>query len=115
MTDLIKAMAKEHPVMLVFVLALVGSSMLYSLQVFADKEEVSKKFAGLEARITTVENKVDLRHLETQLYSLDAEIYQLERLVSDGQANERDHTRLATQRTLRTTVTNKIENIPQPQ
>ena len=111
MTDMFKSMAKEHPLVLVFMLALVGSSMLYSLRVFAEKDDVDKKFEGVEARIDSLENKVDLRHMETQLYSLDAEIYQLERLVGDGKANNRDHARLSTLQTQRKNVEGDINDL----
>ena len=110
-TDLVKSMANEHPRMLLFVLMLVGSSMLYSLRVFAEKDEVDLKFEGVEQRIDSLENKVDLRHMETQLYSLDAEIYQLERLVSDGKANDRDHQRLSKLMTQRKNVTRDITKL----
>ncbi|MDC0003783.1 hypothetical protein OAE19_05225 [Porticoccaceae bacterium] len=95
MADLVKTIAKEHPLMFVFVLAVAGGSMVYSLQVFAEKDTVNEKFEGVERRIGSLEKKVDLRHMQTQLYSLDSEIYQLERLVSSSEANERDHARLA--------------------
>ena len=108
MSDLVKTMANEHPRMLLFVLILVGSSMMYSLRVFAEKDVVDLKFEGVEQRIDSLENKVDLRHMETQLYSLDAEIYQLERLVSDEKANDRDHQRLSKLITQRKNVNRDI-------
>ena len=122
MTDLVRAMAKEHPVVLVFVLALFGGSMVYSIRVFAEKDVVDARFTGVEQRIDSLdskvdslenkvdslENKVDLRHMETQLYSLDAEIYQLERLVGDEKANDRDHARLSNLQTQRKNVTRDI-------
>ena len=111
LSDLVKTMANEHPRMLLFVLILVGSSMMYSLRVFAEKDVVDLKFEGVEQRIDSLENKVDLRHMETQLYSLDAEIYQLERLVGDGQANNRDHARLSTLQTQRKNVEGDINDL----
>ena len=111
MTDLVRAMAKEHPVVLVFVLALFGGSMMYSIRVFAEKDVVDARFTGVEQRIDSLENKVDLRHMETQLYSLDAEIYQLERLVGDGKANDRDHARLSNLQTQRKNVTRDITKL----
>jgi len=111
MTDLVRAMAKEHPVVLVFVLALFGGSMMYSIRVFAEKDVVDARFTGVEQRIDSLENKVDLRHMETQLYSLDAEIYQLERLVGDGKANDRDHARLSTLQTQRKNVEGDITDL----
>jgi Tfp pilus assembly protein PilN len=111
LSDLVKTMANEHPRMLLFVLILVGSSMMYSLRVFAEKDVVDLKFEGVEQRIDSLENKVDLRHMETQLYSLDAEIYQLERLVGDEKANDRDHARLSNLQTQRKNVEGDINDL----
>ena len=111
LSDLVGEMAKEHPVVLVVMLALVGGSMMYSIKVFAEKDVVDARFTGVEQRINSLENKVDLRHMETQLYSLDAEIYQLERLVSDGKANDRDHARLSNLQTDRKNVTRAITKL----
>ena len=85
---------KRHPYLFLFVLVCCGGVLGASYKVFAEEVDVQRRFVQLDSRITRLEHRVDRGFLENQAFSLGSEIYKLERLVADGEAEPRDHERL---------------------
>lgn len=119
----------RHPYLFVFVISVSLAVVFWSWKVYAQKVDVSEQFKqvheqidSIEATIKGVNNDTDRRfdqleqvgerrHLESQLRSLDTEIYQLQRLEQSQEANDRDLARLDDLRIQRGTQARKLQRL----
>jgi len=86
---------RRHPYLFLFVLICCGMVLGYSYQVFAEEVDVEQRFETIGNRIGTLERRVDQGFLENTAYSMESEIYDLERVIAEGSAASRDHLRVA--------------------
>lgn len=82
---------RVHPAMAVFILALACTGVLYANEHYAQRSD----FFRVESRVVALELRVERANLESAIRSLQFEIYSFERLVSKGEAIDRDEERLA--------------------
>lgn len=92
--DWIKEEAQLHPRAAVVVVLLAVFTIGYSYRVFAQQVYVDSRFGQLEDRIGGLELTVEQRHFEGQLHVVEGEIWAIERIITQGEDTERDHTRL---------------------
>lgn len=83
--------AHKHPLFSVALVIAFFSWVTFSLQTFATQQEMN----DLRGQVVEVRNVVERGQLEQRIYSLEDQIYALERIVSAGEARDVDHSRLS--------------------
>lgn len=120
--DAFEQTIKRHPYLFVFVMFVVLVCVGWSWKVYAQKVDVQHQFRDVEqqierlkseneGRFDRLERQAERRHLESQLRSLDSEIYQLHRIEQTGDANKRDMARLDDLRITRGQMARQLERI----
>lgn len=100
---------RRHPYLFLFVVICCGMVLGYSYQVFAEEIDVDRRFKDIGSRIEVLERRVDQGFLEHKAYSIEAEIYDLERTVAEGKATRRDHARVAQLRVQLSNITRRLD------
>lgn len=70
----------------------------YSLEAFAKVDDLAAvvvRVDAVEIRVDSIRETIERNALEQYIHSLEAEIFGLERLVSDGSARDLDYQRLS--------------------
>jgi len=100
--ELIIKSIKENPALVVLDFLIATVLILYAVQTFASnvdvagiRGDINQRITGVEIRLTGLERTVMVQAKEQTLRDLETQIYNLENLVSDGEANERDLNRLS--------------------
>lgn len=83
--------AHKHPLFSVALVLAFVSWVTFSLQTFATQGELNE----LREQVVEIRTVVERGQLEQRIYSLEDQIYALERIVADGDAREVDHARLS--------------------
>lgn len=83
--------AHKHPLFSVALVLAFLSWVTFSLQTFATQQEMN----DLRGQVVEIRNVVERGQLEQRIYSLEDQIYALERIVAAGDAREVDHARLS--------------------
>lgn len=88
----------KHPVFVpVLAIVLVGY-IAYSVRVFAlasDVDAVERRLNLIDSKVSGIRDTIQRSSLEQRVHSLEAEIFNLERLASDGGARDLDYERLS--------------------
>lgn len=121
---------KDHPRMVLFILIMCALTFGVCSIVFAQKSYVEKVGEGIQdqfsVEIAQIKNKVDTlqgnfnnfsnksdrNFLLIQMGNMEREIYELEELVSDGQANQRNRDRLVEVRSQYKEAERQLNAIP---
>lgn len=83
--------AHKHPLFSVALVLAFFSWATFSLQTFATQQEMN----DLRGQVVEIRNVVERGQLEQRIYSLEDQIYALERIVAAGEARDVDHSRLS--------------------
>ena len=89
--DSLPELLKLHPRMTLFVLFCVGSLAVWSLNTFAGKDQLQ----NVESHVSQLDIKIDRRHLEQKIHSLESEVFALERITASASARNVDYDRLS--------------------
>ena len=118
--ELIIKSIKENPALVVLDFLIATALILFAVQTFASNSDVAgiqgninQRITGVEIRLTGLERTVMVQAKEQTLRDLETQIYNLENLVSDGEANERDLNRLSEKRIERDKTLRELDVIQQ--
>lgn len=118
--ELIIKSIKENPALVVLDFLIATVLILFAVQTFASNSDVAgiqgninQRITGVEIRLTGLERTVMIQAKEQTLRDLETQIYNLQNLVSDGEANERDLNRLSEKRIERDKTLRELDVIQQ--
>lgn len=109
--DLVKTEIRTHPNLVAIIFLVSAGLSGYAIKTFAEKTEVDTQFESVNKRIDDLEFKVDKRHYEAQIHSVESEIYQLERLERSGEADATDLKHLDSYRSELGTLKRELEDL----
>lgn len=97
LTGLLLTEAKTHPNILAIIAMVAAALAGMAFQVFITKANASEQFDILGSqlmrtndKLSEIETRFEGRHLETQLRTVQSELYTLERLERNGAADKTD-------------------------
>jgi hypothetical protein len=85
---------REHPSLTLFVILICCGVLGYSVRSFAEKVDLNNHITESNTRFLALERKIEKMDFGILSRTLEAEIFELERIIERKEAREIDHIRL---------------------